>query len=90
VSADAADHSTPPCGPENDGQRCRCGKNEGKVVPDQSPTIDLPAPALLAILDRPAWSGIAPLESSRRLIRNVSGVARPPTSLLRQHCALVV
>lgn len=52
--------------------------------------VELPVPVLVAILDWVLTSdrvSLAQITSNRH---DVWAAARPPTSLLRQHCALVV
>ena len=86
-----ADNHTPlPCGPGNDKHNCNCGKNDGKMLTVQKPTVELPASVVVAVLDWTMAADLVPLAVSRMPIRDISAVARPPTSLLRMHCALIV
>lgn len=90
-AAESADtHSRPPCNPENDKHDCDCGKNNSKMLTVEKSTVELPAPVIVATLDWTHVAELVPTAVSRAHYRDASAIARPPTSLLRQHCALIV
>lgn len=86
----ADNHAPLPCGPGNDTHDCNCGKNDGKMLTVQKPTVELPTSVIVAVLDWTLTADLAPRAISRMPYRDISAVARPPTSLLRMHCALIV
>lgn len=80
-------HDTPSDG---DHQDCTCGKHEAKMLSGEKPTIELPTAVLVAILN---WVAIpsSAAEPSRPFTNGeIWAAVRPPTSLLRLHCALIV
>lgn len=86
------DHREGPVSPDDgsDPHDCNCGKNQAKMVSVEKPTIDLVTTVVVAILDwsTSAWAAVEP---SHTFVRGeVWACARPPTSLLRMHCALIV
>lgn len=56
----------------------------------EKPTIELPTTVLVAILDWTTVAWTAPETSLAFVSGEVWACARPPTSLLRMHCALIV
>lgn len=87
---DEQDGSTPAEAPEKDQHDCSCGKNTGKMLTVQKSTVELPVPVVIAVL---AWAqpvDQVPLALIRGHERDQRVVQRPQTSLLRQHCALIV
>jgi hypothetical protein len=75
---------------DGDTQDCTCGKHEAKMLSGEKPTIELPTAGLVAILN---WVAVpsSVAEQSRPFSNGeVWASARPPTSLLRLHCALIV
>jgi hypothetical protein len=80
-----------PCGPHHgDHGGCSCGNHDSKALTGSAPSVEPPVPVLLAVLD---WA----LTTDRMLASRIAiqrhdvwATARPPTSLLRLHCALVV
>lgn len=80
-------HETPSQG---DPQNCTCGKHDAKMLSGEKPTIDLPTAVPVAIHN---WI-VMPLSAAEPLRAFTNGevwaFARPPTSLLRMHCALIV
>lgn len=82
--------SPAPCGPGDNKHQCNCEKNDGKMLTVQKSTVELPMPVVVAILDWSMAVDMLPPFSTRVLYRGNLAVARPLTSLLRQHCALIV
>lgn len=86
-----APSGTEPCGPgHGEGDKCACGKSLTKMGVIGKPVVEIPAPALVAILP---WPNTPPTESmpSRPASTSAARPLLPPaTSLLRQHCALIV
>ncbi len=79
-----------PCGPGDEKHKCNCEKNDGKMLTVQKLTVDLPTPVVVAVL---VWSmamDFVPPATIQVQYRGNSASVRPPTSLLRQHCALIV
>jgi hypothetical protein len=75
---------------DGDPQDCTCGKHEAKMLSGEKPTIELPTAVLVAIL---SWVAVPPSAAEpSRLFSNgeIWASARPATSLLRLHCALIV
>ncbi len=69
---------------------CKCDKNEGKMLTVEKTTVELPDPVAVAVL---TWSSVADLSPDVHhlvALRDFSRAFRPPTSLLRMHCALIV
>ncbi|MBS0190570.1 MAG: hypothetical protein JSR52_05415 [Planctomycetes bacterium] len=56
----------------------------------QKSTVELPAPVVVAVLDWSIAVDLFPPTTTRVPYRGSSAIIRPPTSLLRQHCALIV
>ena len=81
-----------PCGGhDGNGENgtCTCSTQDPKPCPAELSKIDLPTPVLVAVL--PIWDPIPPHAlGSRELILLNQALVRPVTSLLRQHCALIV
>lgn len=84
------DHCPAPGSPKNDKHDCNCGKSDGKMLSVQKFTIDFSVPVVIAVLDWKLAADVLPASAFRIQDRYSSGVQRPPTSLLRQHCALTV
>ncbi|MFA6043891.1 MAG: hypothetical protein WC718_02805 [Phycisphaerales bacterium] len=82
--------SSIPCGPGDEKHHCNCEKNDGKMLTVQNSTVELPMPVVVAILDWSIAVDMLPPAATRVLYRGNVAVARPLTSLLRQHCALIV
>jgi len=84
-------HSSVPCGPDHDNQNnCSCGKHDAKMLPGTTPIAVPPGPVLAATLP---WTLINDRVPSARIAivrHDALPIAKPPTSLLRLHCALVV
>ncbi len=80
-------HDDPASGPNG----CDCGTQKRSLVTCERPTIDTPDAAPAAIME---WSGAAWTLGVPRLSayvrREGEAPSRAPTSLLRQHCALIV
>ncbi len=76
-----------PC--RHDTDSCGCYEPENWSAP-ANPVINLAMPPVVAVL---SWPQIVPMESGAAYSPRWARVHRPPapaTSLLRQHCALVV
>ncbi|QOJ16359.1 MAG: hypothetical protein HRU76_01585 [Phycisphaeraceae bacterium] len=86
------DHQKKPVSPEDDSDQhdCTCGQNQAKMMAGEKPTIELPTTVLVAILNWATVAGAAPEPSPAFVSGEVWACARPPTSLLRMHCALIV
>ena len=82
--------SSAPCGPGHDDEHdCTCGKQDTLLTVAKS-KLDLPTPVLVAILSFPAFADSSALPPFRAIERGLWVSARPPTTLLRLHCALIV
>ncbi len=55
----------------------------------QKPQVELPVVTLMAVLPAPAYNDVAREQRVYRKAPNEGGF-RPPTSLLRLHCALTI
>jgi len=85
-SSDPSDDGSAPC--DDDGP-CDCDQHKQvKQIPERSTTVDLSwtVIAVLTTVERPLWIPEPPAIS--RL--SPAAVPRPPTSLLRMHCALII
>jgi len=83
------DRDPEPCGSHH-GHECTCAQHEAKFVGGKTPLLALPAPVLLAILDRfEPRSTAMPIGSARPCLWGERAV-RPTSSLLQLHCALIV
>jgi len=74
---------------ENKGS-CGCGKHDLKMLSTVKSSVEFSAPVLLAALP---WSSVAILNShvpTRVQFHGERVQNRPPTTLLRLHCALIV
>jgi hypothetical protein len=91
-SDSGGDHHQGPVSPEDgsDQHDCTCGKNQAKMMAGEKPTIELPTAVLVAILNWTTVAWAAPEPSLTFVSGEVWACARPPTSLLRMHCALIV
>ena len=81
-----------PASPDDgsDGHGCTCGNDEAKLVAREKPTIEVPTAVLVAILDWAAVAWAAPEPSHTFVSGGLRAGARPLTSLLSMHCALMV
>lgn len=79
-----------PCIPDDDGDGCGCGKSLTKLGVVAKPVVEVPAPALVAILPTPEMLPVEEVVYTRVRARAASPVLPPITSLLRLHCALTV
>jgi len=91
LASNEGDHSPTTCGPgSQDRGDCACGKHDTKMLAEVKPSAEVSAPVLLAVS---AWPALTPpgldfptcVQSRLDWTQN-----RPPTSLLRLHCALIV
>jgi len=91
LATTSSDQSPSPCGPgHKDEGDCTCGKHDTKMLTAVKSSVEFSTPVLVAVL---AWPAIAPLTldfPTRVQSRRDWAHNRPPTSLLRLHCALVV
>lgn len=69
---------------------CHCGQHDAKVAGGKPVSLELALPALVAILDRATDLGYENQWCRTAAIGRAAFQARPPTSLLLQHCALTV
>jgi len=81
---------TAPCAPGDQKHDCDCGKNSGMMLSVQKSTVELPAPVVVAVLDWALTSDLLPPVQFQAHEQQLRAVERPPTSLLRMHCALIV
>ncbi|MFO0832507.1 MAG: hypothetical protein U0637_11800 [Phycisphaerales bacterium] len=90
ASNEGVEPSSSPCGPGHDDDHdCTCGKQDTLLTVAKS-NLDLPAPVLVAILSFPGFADASALPLFRAMERGLWVSARPPTTLLRLHCALIV
>jgi hypothetical protein len=75
---------------DDDGERCACGKSLTKTGLVEKPAIEIPAPTLVAILPFVAESGWLVKCPQCAMVLSAEPDVGPATSLLRQHCALIV
>ena len=76
--------------PEKSPHDCQCGKNTGNLLTVAKSTLELPGPVVVAILDWFVLPDIRPPEAIKGSNIGRWVLERPPTSLLRMHCALIV
>lgn len=89
-SKEGIEPDSSPCGPgHEDDHDCSCGKQNTLLTVAKS-NLDLPTPVLVAILSFPAFADMSALPLFRAVERGLWVSARPPTTLLRLHCALIV
>ncbi len=82
---------TDPSGPgHDDGNKCACGKSLTKMGVVGKPVVEIPAPALVALLPLPSMPSVDEVPSQLARISAARPPLPPATSLLRQHCALTV
>jgi len=77
-----------PDGPSDDG--CKCGKHDLKMVSFQKPIVEFSTPALIATLPWVTAGNVQHPVTHYAARRFAWAEARPPTSLLRLHCALTI
>jgi len=86
-----APSGTEPCAPgHGDGNTCACGKSLTKMGVIGKPVIEIPAPALVAILPWPTTPSVESMPSQPANILAARPLVPPATTLLRLHCALTV
>jgi len=82
-------HESSPCNDHHEQGECTCESHElAKSLPEK-PRLELPAISLIAVLPEPQFENLGFAPVSCRWAPTES-VFRPPTSLLRQHCALTI
>ncbi len=88
----SGDHHETPTSPGDgsDPHDCTCGKDQAKMMSGEKPTIDFALAVLVATLNwiTSNWTSVEPAHTF--VSGEVWACARPPTSLLRLHCALIV
>ena len=90
ASKEGIEPSSSPCVPgHEDDHDCACGKHNTLLTVAKS-NLDLPTPLLVAILSFPAFADTLALPRFQAIDRGLWVSARPPTTLLRLHCALIV
>lgn len=81
-----------PCGGHDgkpDKGKCTCSTQDPKSRASEPSKVDLPTPVLVAVL--PTWDPIPPSPVGFRSLSLLERpLVRPATSLLHQHCALIV
>lgn len=87
-----ADHHdvAKPCSPSDDGDTCGCGKSLTKLGIVGKPVVEIPAPAMVAILPIADYVPVAAMPSQSARAEAAKPALPPATSLLRLHCALTV
>ncbi len=78
-----------PCGPGHDENDCSCGK-QNTLTTVAKTTVDFPTPVLVAVVSFPTLVGLGVSNPFHTLGRDSRVSARPPTTLLYLHCALIV
>jgi len=78
-----------PCSPGDD-ETCGCGKSLTKLGVIGRPDLEIPAPAMVAIIPIADYGCITALPSLPARAKAAKPVLPPATSLLRLHCALTV
>lgn len=79
-----------PCAPGKDQHDCDCIKSSGRMLTFPKATIEFPAPLMDAVIVWQAITEFLPPTVSGAFQKPPRIVEPPPTSLLRQHCALIV
>ena len=88
-SAPPSTPGSPKHGNDHDKGPCTCNDHKQTTVGVLKATIEFPTPVLAYIL--PDWEPIQSIPGLSAVHWSDSGAPlRPPTSLLRQHCALIV
>lgn len=87
ASEDQRDPS--PCDDHHEQGECTCESHEMAKSLPQKPQVELPVVTLMAVLPAPAYNDVAREQRVYRKAPNEGGF-RPPTSLLRLHCALTI
>ncbi len=89
ATASEDQHDPLPCDEHHEHGECKCGShNMAKSLPEK-PRLELPVLTLIAVLSEPEFKA-SEFDSCLSSLNLNEGVFRPPTSLLRQHCALTV
>jgi len=78
-----------PCERGHDDGDCACSK-QSTYLTVAKPTLEFPTPIVVAVLSFPAITETWASLPSWTTERDSRAFARPPTSLLRLHCALIV
>ena len=88
------EHSKPPNGTEHNNKHgdgnCACGNHDSKMLTAIKSSVEFSTPVLIAVLP---WQELSPLTldlPTRVQFHHDWAQIRPPTSLLRLHCALIV
>ena len=75
--------------PKRDQGPCTCDQSKQTTIGVEKNTIELPTPVVAYVL--PEWEAVwLPHNDSLALSSENQAVRKPATSLLRQHCALIV
>lgn len=83
-------HGTIPDGPNHEKHDCTCDSSSGTMLSVEKSTVELPALVVVAVIDWVPLADLVPDALFRVHEREQRAVQRPPTSLLRLHCALIV
>lgn len=86
---DGSEPGQSPCGPGHDDDDCTCGK-QNTLLTIAKQTVEFPSPVLVAILSFPTIAESWALCPFSAMDRGLWTAVRPPTTLLRLHCALIV
>ncbi len=89
IPTDCSQPDSSPCGPGHKDDDCNCGK-QNTLLEVAKPALELPSPVFVAILVFPAIANSWSISSLRTFQRDSLALERPPTTLLRLHCALIV
>lgn len=82
-------HESSPCNDHREQGECTCESHEVAKSLSEKPGLDLPTLALIAVLPEPQFGDPGFVSSPHRWAPTESDF-RPPSSLLRQHCALTI
>ncbi len=90
----AAAHESPepgpsPCGTGHDDEDCACGKHDTLLTVAKSAP-KFPMPVSVATLSFPTSADASAFPPLRTIERGLRVGARPPATLLRLHCALIL
>lgn len=89
-SGDSEKGSSAPCSPGEEKHDCKCGKSGTQMVSVEKAAVDFPADVVIAIVAWASVTDVVPTSAQVAPLRDLSAPIRPPTSLLRLHCALIV
>jgi len=86
----SSESESSPCGPGHDNDHdCTCSKQQTLMMVAKT-TVDFPTPVLVAVVSFPTVVDLGVSNSFHIAGRDLWESARPPTTLLYLHCALIV